>query len=104
MTFVSAAPLPAAEPPFTVLYEGGSLALWMYDRIEVNGQVAYRAEEFDPWFEQDRVFVEAVRSGSPDGILNDYHDGLYSLAPVLAGWESAQRGGEVLDVPAFMAA
>lgn len=104
MTFVSAAPLPAAEPPFTILYEGGSLALWMYDRIEVNGQVAYRAEEFDPWFEQDRVFVEAVRSGSPDGILNDYHDGLYSLAPVLAGWESAQRGGEVLDVPAFMAA
>ncbi|MEW6753184.1 MAG: Gfo/Idh/MocA family oxidoreductase, partial [Candidatus Latescibacterota bacterium] len=105
MTFVSAAPLPSpAEPPFTVFCEGGHLALWMYDRIAVDGQVVYRADEFDPWFEQDRVFVEAVRSGDPSGILNDYHDGLFSLAPVLAGWESARGGGTLIHVPTYMAA
>ena len=64
----------------------------------------YRAEEFDPWFEQDRIFIEAVRSGDGSGILNDYNDGLKSLAPVLAAWESSRRGGECIDVPAFMEA
>ena len=37
----------------------------MYDRLEVNGEVVYAPEEFDPWFEQDRVFIEAVRTGKP---------------------------------------
>ena len=36
-------------------------------------------------------------------LLNDYHDGLYSLAPILAGWESARRGGEIIDLAGFMA-
>ena len=36
--------------------------------------------------------------------INDYHDGLFSLAPVLAGWESARRQGECMDVAAFMEA
>ena len=102
MTFLSTvATPPADEPPFTLFYEGGYLYLWMYDRLEMNGEVVYRAEEFDPWFEQDRVFIEAVRSGDDRGLFNDYEDGLRSLAPVLAGWESARRGGETLDVAAF---
>lgn len=29
-------------------------------------------------------------------------DGVEIVAPVLAGWESARRGGECLDVAAFM--
>ena len=62
----------------------------------------YQAEEFDPWFEQDRIFVEAVRTSDASLLLNDYHDGLFSLAPVLAGWESARRNGECIYVPAFM--
>jgi predicted dehydrogenase len=94
---------PGDEPRFTVFYEGGYLALWMYDRIEVNGEVVYAPEEFDPWFEQDRVFIEAVRTGNRALLLNDYADGLYSLAPVLAGWESARRGGELIAVAGFMA-
>ena len=102
LTFVSAAPSFRAEPWFTVFYEGGHLAVYGYDSIEVDGETVYQAEEFDPWFEQDRIFVEAVRSNNPSLLLNDYHDGLFSLAPVLAGWESARRNGECIDVPSFM--
>ncbi len=103
-TFLATTPAaPGDEPRFTVFYEGGYLALWMYDRIEVNGEVVYAPEEFDPWFEQDRVFIEAVRTGNRALLLNDYADGLYSLAPVLAGWESARRGGELMGVAEFMA-
>ena len=105
MTFVSCLKGRGAgrtEPPFSIFYEGGRLDLYMYDRIEVDGEVVFRGEEFDPWFEQDRIFIEAVRSGDGDEILNDYHDGLFSLAPVLAGWESSRRDGERISVSAFM--
>jgi predicted dehydrogenase len=105
MNFTSAgASSPPNEAPFTIFFEGGYLALWMYDRIEVNGETVYQAEEFDPWFAQDRIFVEAVRSRDNSSILNDYHDGLSSLAPVLAGWESARRGGELIELATFMEA
>ena len=46
--------------------------------------------------------MEAIRTGDGSDILNDYHDGLYTLAPLLAGWESARRDGEPVDVPTFM--
>lgn len=104
LSFVSAGPVPPSEPWFTVFYEGGYLAVFGYDRIEQNGDVVYKADEFDPWFEQDRVFVEAVRSGDGSAILNDYADGLKSLAPVLAGWASSARGGRPIDVAAYAAA
>jgi hypothetical protein len=83
---------------------GGSLHLGSYQELEVDGQVIFHGGEFDPWFEHDRRFIEAVRTGDRGLLLNDYHDGLYSLAPVLAGWESARRGGEALDVESFMRA
>ncbi|HIE29219.1 TPA: Gfo/Idh/MocA family oxidoreductase [Candidatus Poribacteria bacterium] len=92
------------EPWFTIFYEGGCLALHRYNRIEVNGETIYQAEKFDPWFEEDRIFIEAVRTGDTSALMNDYHDGLFSLTPVLAGWESARRNGECIDVPAFMEA
>jgi hypothetical protein len=96
--------VPPAEPWFTVFHEGGYLAIFGYVRIEENGEVVYEADEFDPWFEQDRVFVDAVRSGDGSALLNDYADGLKSLAPVLAGWSSSARGGRPVDVDAFAAA
>lgn len=105
MTFVCSLPKDTAGhrgPPFRIFYEGGHLDLYMYDRIEVDGEVVFRGETFDPWFEQDRLFIEAVRSGDDSPILNDYHDGLFSLAPVLAGWESSRRNGERMDVHTFM--
>ena len=52
---------------------------------------------------QDRAFIEAVRTADPSLVLSDYHDGLSTLAPVLAGWESARRGGPCMDVAAFSA-
>ena len=105
MTFACSLPEGASgrwRPPFTVFYKGGRLDLYMHDRIEVNGEAVFRGEGFDPWFEQDRAFIEAVRSGDGSLILNDYSDGLFSLAPVLAGWESSRRNGERIDVHAFM--
>jgi len=90
------------EPYFAIIYDGGSLALYDYERIEVNGETVYRGQDFDPWLEQSRIFIEAVRSGDAGGLLNDYHDGLFSLAPILAGWESARREGERIDVRSFM--
>jgi len=89
---------------FTIFYEDGSLHLGNYQELEVDGQVMFRGAEFDPWFEHDRRFIEAVRTRDRGLLLNDYHDGLYSLAPILAGWESARRGGEVFDVESFMRA
>jgi len=103
MTFISASPVGLrGEPWFTIFYKDGCLSLHRYERIEVNGEMVYQAEEFNPWFEQDRVFIEAVRTNNTSVLLNDYHDGLFSLAPVLAGWESARRNGECIDMQAFM--
>ena len=102
-TFVMVTDKPApGQPWFTVFYEGGTLALYGYDRIEVDGETAYRGGAFDPWLAQDRAFIEAVRTGDPGVLLSDYHDGLYTLAPVLAGWASARRDGACVDVRAFM--
>ena len=103
MTFVCASPqAPAAEAYFLIFYEGGYLGVHGYDHIEMNGEVVFEAEEFNPWFELDRRFCEAVRAEDGSELLNDYHDGLYSLAPVLAGWESARRHGEPVDIEAYM--
>jgi hypothetical protein len=66
------------------------------------GRVDAWDEVFDPWFAQDRVFIEAVRSGDAAPLRNDYHDGLFSLAPVLAGWTSARRDGVTVAIAAFM--
>jgi hypothetical protein len=42
-----------------------------------------------------------VRTGDRTLILNDYHDGLGSLSPVLAARTSARRGGEVIELEAY---
>lgn len=102
LNFVSAGPSPKDEPWFTVFYEGGYLAIYRYDRIEVNGEKIYQAEEFNPWLEQDKTFIRAVQTGDASILQSDYHDGLFSLAPVLAGWESARRNGECIELDSFM--
>ena len=101
MTFVRADPSGTPQPWFTFFFDGGRLEIFNYERIDLDGETVYRSGDFDPWFEQDRIFVEAVSSGDRSGILNDYHDGLYSLAPILAGWDSARQGGRCLDVKAY---
>lgn len=90
------------EPYYAIFFEGGCLSVYQYDRIEINDEVVYQGEEFDPWLEQDKTFIEAVRTGGGSILQSDYHDGLYSLAPLLAGWESAKREGECIDLGSFM--
>jgi predicted dehydrogenase len=90
------------EPWFVIFYEGGCLSMHGYDRLEVDEETVYVGAPFDPWFVQDRTFIEAVRTGDTSALLNDYRDGMRSLAPVLAGWESARRNGECIDVESFL--
>ena len=82
------------------------------DAKEHNGGPAdgyVRGQGHDPWFEQDKCFIEDVRdrlAGRGSGaarIVNDYADGLKTLAPCLAAWESARRGGAHVDVVSFAA-
>lgn len=102
LNFVSAGASPRDEPWFTIFFEGGYIAIYKYDRIDVNGDCYYQAEEFDPWLEQDKTFIRAVETKDASILKSDYHDGLFSLAPILAGWESARRNGECIDLDSFM--
>ena len=103
MTFLqTSVAQPPNEPYFLFYYEGGYVALHQgYSGIEMNGEVVYEAEEFQPWRELDRIFVNAIRTGDGSALLNDFHDGLNTLAPLLAGWESAQQGGVPIDVATY---
>ena len=102
INFVASGSGPKDEPRFTIFYEGGCLEIHGYDKIVANGKVVYEADEFDPWLKQDQTFIRAVQSGDTSLLLSDYYDGLFSLAPILAGWESSRRGGECMDMASFM--
>ena len=103
LTFIESDPTgPGEEPYFKIYFDGGRLGVFGYERIEVNDEVVYEANPFDPWLAQDQAFVEAVRSGDPGILQSDYHDGLRSLAPILAGWDSARREGDLVDVERFI--
>lgn len=103
LTFIESDPAgPGEEPYFKIYFDGGRLAVFGYERIELNDEVVYEADPFDPWFAQDQAFVEAVRSNNPGLLQSDYHDGLKSLAPILAGWASAKRDGACVDVEKFI--
>ena len=103
MTFLDASPCqPPGEAYFLIYYEGGYVGVHNYSHIDMNGERVFEGGDYNPWFELDRRFCEAVRTGDDSELLNDYHDGLYSLAPVLAGWESARRGGQPIDIAEFM--
>lgn len=93
---------PLNEPAFTFFYEGGYLAFHLTEYIEVNNERVSEDQESNPWFELDRLFCEAVQSGDASRLLNDYHDGLYSLGPILAAWESSKRGGQPIDIENYI--
>lgn len=77
------------------------MAIYGYERLECNGKTLYTAQPFDPWLAQDQAFVAAVRQRDPTLLQSDYADGLRSLAPILAGWQSAQKQGVRVDVLAL---
>jgi predicted dehydrogenase len=88
---------------FRIYYVGGYLDLYMYDELAVDGVTVQRFDNsVDPWYEHDRRFVQAIQENDGGLLDNDYRDGLYSLGAVLAGWQSAQRGGEPIDVVALV--
>ena len=104
LTFIECDPAgPGEEPYFKIHFDGGRLSVFGYERIEVNDEVVYEADPFDPWLAQDQAFVEAVRSNDPGLLQSDYHDGLRSLAPILACWDSTRRDGVCVDVEEFIA-
>ncbi|MBM3265010.1 MAG: Gfo/Idh/MocA family oxidoreductase [candidate division Zixibacteria bacterium] len=105
LTFIEGDPVGLKrEPYFLFFFDGGHLGVYGYERIEINDVVVYEAAPFDPWFEQDRVFIEAVRARDPGLLMSDYPDGLLSLAPILAGWESSRRDGACWEVETFLEA
>ncbi len=103
LTFIESDPAgPGEEPYFRIHFDGGRLGIFGYERIELNDKTVYEADPFDPWMVQDQTFVEAVRSHNPSLLRSDYHDGLKSLAPILAGWASARKDGVCVDVERFI--
>ena len=60
-------------------------------------------EQFDPWQEHDRTFIEAVRTDDASALRNDYRDGLQTIGAILAAWTSAREGGRCIDVQDFIA-
>ena len=46
----------------------------------------------DPYADELRAFVEAVREGNPEGVLCPYDEGVKTLAATLAAIESAEEG------------
>lgn len=103
LTFIECDPAgPGEEPYFKIHFDGGRLSVFGYERIELNDEVVYEADPFDPWLAQDQAFVEAVRSKDPGLLQSDYHDGLRSLAPILACWDSTRRDGTCVDVEEFI--
>ena len=103
LTFIECDPTgPGEEPYFKIYFDGGRLSVFGYERIEVNDEVVYEADPFDPWLAQDQAFVEAVRSNDQGLLQSDYHDGLRSLAPILASWASTRQDGVCVDVEEFI--
>jgi predicted dehydrogenase len=64
----------------------GYAKIYWNDRVEeVNAKV-------DPYLEEDRVFVEAVRTGNTSGIRSPYHDALETLkVTILANRSSEEK-------------
>ena len=104
LSFLHVSPAsPPREPQFLFYYEGGYVALHHgYRHVEMNGETVYEAEEFQPWRELDRIFIEAIRTGDSSHLLNDFNDGLLTLAPLLASIDSARQGGVPIDIADYI--
>ena len=103
------------SPRFFFAYKGGLLEITS-DELKDNGEIIYETEPIcpgaapeapytdpaGPWFLSAKAFIEAVRTGDRSLIRNDFSDGLLSLAPILAARESAQKGGQVVNLREFV--
>jgi predicted dehydrogenase len=73
-------------PEATVTFAGGAVT------INEDGRVTQHTSSMDMYEEEDRVFIEAVRTGRKNKIRSSYSDSLKSLLVTLAANESIQSG------------
>jgi len=63
-----------------------------------NGSVEELDGAVDPYLEQDKAFIQAVRTGDTSSIRCDYEDAIASLRVSLAAAKSIESGGQWADV------
>ena len=63
-----------------------------------NGSVEELSGAVDPYLEQDRAFIEAVRTGDASGIRCDYEDAIKSLRVSVAAGKSIASDGRWAEV------
>ena len=63
-----------------------------------NGSVEELSGAVDPSLEQDRAFIEAVRTGDASGIRCDYEDAIKSLRVSVAASKSIASDGQWAEV------
>ena len=81
-----------------------SLIEWSPQKVVENGETVWEtAESENASVAQARAFVEAVRTGDPQGTRSPYHHSLNSLAAVLGANASAEAGGQVISLEEFTA-
>ena len=64
-------------------------------RVIERGHVLERRARNDPYVDELRGFVDAVKEGNPEGVLCPYVEGVRTLAATLAAMRSAEEGRPV---------
>jgi len=64
-------------------------------RVVERGHVLERRVRNDPYVDELRAFVDAVKEGNPEGVLCPYVEGVRTLAATLAAVRSAEEGTPV---------
>ncbi|MBO3768291.1 MAG: hypothetical protein JTT16_03105, partial [Candidatus Brockarchaeota archaeon] len=61
-------------------------------RIYGNNRIQEIRSNVDPYFEEDKVFIEAVRTGDINNIKSDFEDATKTLGVTIAANEAARTG------------
>ena len=103
--------LSAPRREFTLIGDGWLVdrkaGVWGEGRIVKDGQTVAEwkdtpfKDHFYPYYTELKAFVDAVRTGDRGGIEADYPEATKTWRATLAAMESAERGGEVVDVASF---
>lgn len=78
--------LQVITPEATVSFAGGAIT------INEDGRITQHTSSLDMYEEEDRVFIEAVRTGRKNKIRSSYSDSLKSFLVTFAANESIQSG------------
>ena len=81
-----------------------SLIEWTPNRVLENGEEVWRTDQkVSAFTEQTRAFIAAVRAGDAGAPRSPYVPSLNSLAAVLGANASAERGGQLIQLPDLVA-